>query len=150
MTSFSTLLGILTAFYTKPRFTRIIYAICIKRKFLPKKWLFQCFYLIIICWGRKPKNTFFFRTIFLFSKIALTTHFYVFILILREFFFFSQNDINYPLFSVFKRINISSKKPYLFLVQKKEIYAITRKKFLFTEKVDFSMIFCLFHCFHKK
>ena len=65
-------------------------------------------------------------------------------------FFFSQNGINYPLFSVFKRINISSKKPYLFLVQKKEVYAITRKKFLFTEKVDFSMIFCLFHCFHKK
>ena len=64
--------------------------------------------------------------------------------------FFSQNGINYPLFSVFKRINISSKKPCLLLVQKKEIYAITRKKFLFTEKVDFSMIFCLFHCFHKK
>ena len=64
--------------------------------------------------------------------------------------FFSENGINYPLFSVFKRINISSKKPYLFLVQNKEMYAITRKKFLFTEKVDFSMIFCLFHCFHKK
>ena len=35
------------------------------------------------------------------------------------------------------------------LVQKKGIYAISRKKFLFTEKVNFLMIFCLFHCFHQ-
>ena len=32
---------------------------------------------------------------------------------------------------------------------KKGIYAISRKKFLFTEKVNFLMIFCLFHCFHQ-
>ena len=37
-----------------------------------------------------------------------------------------------------------------YLVQKKEIYAISRKKFFFTEKVSFSMISCLFHCLHKK
>ena len=64
-------------------------------------------------------------------------------------FFFSKNCINYPLFSVCRKINISSKKYRLFLVKKKGIYAITRKKFLFTKKVDFSMIFCLFHSFHK-
>ena len=69
---------------------------------------------------------------------------------LLQFIFFSQNCINYPLFSIFKRINISSKKNHLFFsVKKKGLYAITRKKFLFIEKVNFSMIFCLFHCFHK-
>ena len=42
------------------------------------------------------------------------------------------------------------RKTIFFLVQKKRIYAISLKKFLFTEKVNFSLIFCLFHCFNKK
>ena len=70
---------------------------------------------------------------------------------LLQFIFFSQNCINYPLFSVFRSNNFLSKKDHLFfLVKKKGIYAISRTKFLFTGKVDFSMIFFLFHCFHKK
>ena len=36
------------------------------------------------------------------------------------------------------------------LVQKIGIYAISRKKFLFTEKVIFLMIFSLFHSFHQR
>ena len=36
------------------------------------------------------------------------------------------------------------------LVQKEGIYEISRKKFLFTGKENFSMIFCLFYCFHQK
>ena len=68
-----------------------------------------------------------------------------------QFIFFSQNCLNYPVSSVFCRINILSKKNAIFiLVQKKGIYAISRKKSLFTEKVNFSMIFFLFHCFDKK
>ena len=63
-------------------------------------------------------------------------------------FFFSQNCINYPVSSVSWRINFLSKKDIFILVKKKGIYAILRKKFLFTE-VNFLMIFCLFHCFHQ-
>ena len=62
-----------------------------------------------------------------------------------QFIFFSQNCLNYPVFSVSWRINILSKKDH----QKKGIYAISRKKFLFTENVNFLMIFSLFHCFHQ-
>ena len=41
------------------------------------------------------------------------------------------------------------RKTIFILVQKKGIYAISRKNFLFTEKVNVLMIFCLFHCFHQ-
>ena len=71
--------------------------------------------------------------------------------ILLQFIFFSQNCINYTLSSVFRIINILSKKDHLFLAQKKRnICHLTKKKLLFTEKVNFSMIFCLFHCFRRK
>ena len=66
-----------------------------------------------------------------------------------QFNFFSQNCINYPVSSVSWRINIFSKKDHLYFSSEKKIYAISRKKFLFTEKVNFLMIFCLFHCFHQ-
>ena len=63
--------------------------------------------------------------------------------------FFSQNCINYPVSSVSWRINILSKKDHLyFSSEKKNICNFTKKKF-FTEKVNFLMIFCLFHCFHQ-
>ena len=80
---------------------------------------------------------------------------------LLQFIFFSQNCINYTVSSVSWRINIFSfpvflrelisylRKTIFILVQKKGIYAISRKKFLFTEKVIFLMIFCLFHCCHQ-
>ena len=61
-------------------------------------------------------------------------------------FFFSHSCINYPVSSVPWRINMPSKKDNL---QKKGICAFSRKKFLFTEKVNFLRIFCLFHCFHQ-
>ena len=41
------------------------------------------------------------------------------------------------------------RKIIFILVQKKGIYAISRKNFLFTEKINFLMIFSLFHCFHQ-
>ena len=41
------------------------------------------------------------------------------------------------------------RKTIFILIQKKGIYAISRKKLLFTEKVNFLMIFCLFHSFHQ-
>ena len=63
-----------------------------------------------------------------------------------QFIFFSQNCINYPVSSVSWRINILSEKDHFYFSSQK--YAISRKKF-FTEKVNFLMIFCLFHCFHQ-
>ena len=39
------------------------------------------------------------------------------------------------------------RKTIFILVQKKGIYVISRKKILFTEKVNFLSIFCLFHFF---
>ena len=66
-----------------------------------------------------------------------------------QFNFFSPNCINYPVSSVSLRINILSKKDHLYFSSEKNIYAISRKKFLFTKKVIFLMILCLFHCFHQ-
>ena len=40
----------------KTIFTSIIYAIWIKKEILPKKWLFQVFFRIFICFWRKPKK----------------------------------------------------------------------------------------------
>ena len=103
------------------------------------------------------------KYIFLLEKVFLSVFsFYIHVLIenegkckkyinfLWQFIFFSQNCINYPLSSVSWRINIFSKKTIFILVKKKGIYAISRKKFLFTEKVNFSKIFCLLNCFHQK
>ena len=67
----------------------------------------------------------------------------------RQFIFFSQNCINYLVSIVSWRISILSKKDHLNFSSKKGIYAISRLKFLFTEKVNFLMIFCLFHCFYQ-
>ena len=67
-----------------------------------------------------------------------------------HFIFFSQNCINYPVSSVSWRINILSKKEHLYFnSEKRNIWNLTKKKFLFSEKVNFLMIFCLFHCFHE-
>ena len=49
-------IGVLAAFYLKPPFTSVIYAIWIKKKILPKKWLFQGFFHIFICWWKKTKK----------------------------------------------------------------------------------------------
>ena len=68
---------------------------------------------------------------------------------LLQFNFFSQKCINYPLSSNFRRINNLSKKDLYFISEKKENKEFDEKKFLFTEKVNFLMIFCLFHCFHQ-
>ena len=95
-----------------------------------RRRIFQCFFFTLPCfdwkWRKKARNilTFYCNS-----------------------FFFSQNGIIYLLFSVFKRINISSKKPYLFLVQKKEIYAITRKKVPFHRKSRFFDDFLLISLF---
>ena len=62
----------------------------------------------------------------------------IYINFLLQFIFFFQNCINYPFSSVFKRINILSKKDHLFLVQKKGVYAISRKKnFCSPKKLNF-------------
>ena len=66
-----------------------------------------------------------------------------------QFILFSQNCINFPVSSVFGELTSYLRKTIVILVQKKGIYAISRKKFLFIEKVNFLMIFCFFHCFHQ-
>ena len=90
---------------------------------------FSYFHLLV---EENQKNTFFISTIFFYSKIAQISYFYVFILIFRQYIYFSLQP-----------------KTIFILVQKKEIYAISRKKFLFTEKVNFFIIFCSFNCFHQ-
>ena len=40
----------------KTPFTSVIYVIWIKMKILPKKWLFQGFFHIFICWSKKTKK----------------------------------------------------------------------------------------------
>ena len=67
-----------------------------------------------------------------------------------EFIFFSQNCINYPVSSVSWRIIILSKRYHLYFIQKKRNICNFTKIFLFTENVNFLMIFCLFNCFHQK
>ena len=42
------------------------------------------------------------------------------------------------------------RKTIIFYLRRKEYMPFHEKKLLFTGKVDFLMIFCLFHCFHKK
>ena len=95
-----------------------------------RKRIFQCFFLSFPCfewkWRKKQQIYYFFMAIY---------------------FFFSQNCINYPVSSVSWRINILSKKDHLYFNWEKWIYAISRKKFLFTEKVNFLMIFLLISLF---
>ena len=89
----------------KTLFKSIIYAIWIKKKFLPKKWLFQGFFHIFICWLKKEqKNTFLISTIFFFSKIAEIIYFYAFILILRQYIYFSLKPHKWPFFQCFSEI----------------------------------------------
>ena len=65
--------------------------------------------------------------------------------------FFSLKIASIILFPAFLgELTSYLRKTIFILVQKKGIYAISRKKFLFTEKVNFSKIFFLFHCFHQK
>ena len=95
------------------------------------KRVFQCFSFISMFWMKIERK----------SKKYIN--------ISWQFIFFSQNCINYPVSSVSCRINILSKKDHLYFSWGKGIYAISRKKFLFTKKVNFLMIFCLFYCFHQ-
>ena len=67
-----------------------------------------------------------------------------------QFKFFSQNCLIIPFPAFLWELTSYLRKNIFILVQKKGIYAISRKKILFTEKVNFLMIFCLFHCFHTK
>ena len=102
------------------------------------------------------KNIYFFKKIFF---LCFSFHFHVlnenegkskkYNNILWQFIFFSQNSINYLASIVSWRINILSKKDHLYFTSEKGIYAISRIKFLFIQKVNFLMIFCLFHCFHQ-
>ena len=105
MTCFSTFLGKLTAFYTKPPFTSIIYAIWIKKKFCLKSDFFNVFfsyfYLLV---EESQKNTFFISTIFSFSKIAQITYSYACILILRQYIYFSLKPHKRPFFQCFLKI----------------------------------------------
>ena len=55
--------------------------------------------------------------------------------------------IPFPAF--LKELTFYLRKTIFILVEKIGIYAILRKKFLFTKKVNFLMIYCLYHCFHQ-
>ena len=74
----------------------------------------------------------------------------IYINFLLQFIFFFQNCINYPFSSVFKRINILSKKDHLFLVQKKGVYAISRKKTSVHQKSEIFDDFLLISLFSSK
>ena len=128
---------------------------------------FSRFFTIFICWWKKTKKIhspslqkIFFLKLHKLPTFMLLSLFHVlnenegkskkYINFSWQFIFFSQNCINYPVSSASWRINILSKKDHLyFSSEKRNIYAISRKKFLFTEKVNFFMIFCIFHCFHQ-
>ena len=127
MTCFYTFLGVLKSFERKPVFTCIIYAIWIKKKILPKNWLFQGFFHIFICWKKTKKNTFFIWTIFFFSKIAQITYFYAFIVILRQYIYFSLKPHTWPFFNVFRRFTTFKGKPSLL---RKKIWFYTKSHFL--------------------
>ena len=72
---------------------------------------FSYFHLLV---EENQKNTFFFSTIFFFSKIAQITYFYGFILILRQYIYFVlQNRINDPFFNFFRRFTTFKGKPSL-------------------------------------
>ena len=95
---------------------------------------YSYFHLLV---EENQKNTFFFSTIFFFSKIAQITYFYAFILILRQYIYFSLNPHKWPFFSmVYRRFTTFKRKPYLL-----------RKKYDFTPKVTFLIIFYWFQCF---
>ena len=66
-----------------------------------------------------------------------------------QFIFFSQNCINYPVPAFLGELTSYVRKTIFILVQKKGIYAISRKKYFFTEKLNFLMYFCLFFCFYQ-
>ena len=97
-----------------------------------RKRIFECFFPFISMFWMKMKEK---------ARNILTFH--------DNSFFFSQNCINYPVSSVCGELTSYLRKIIFILVQKKGKYAISRKKFLFIEKVIFLMIFCLFHCFHQ-
>ena len=76
-----------------------------KEKILPKKWLFQGFFHIFhLLVEENQKNTFFNSTIFFFPKIAQITFFYAFILILRQYIYFSLKPHKWPFFQCFSEI----------------------------------------------
>ena len=80
----------------------IIYAIWIKKKILPKKWLFESFFHIFICWWKKTKKIHSLsRQYIYFSKIPQITYFYAFILILRQYIYFSLKPHKWPFFQCF-------------------------------------------------
>ena len=101
MTCFSTFLEILTLFYTKTRFTSIGYAICIKTKFRPKKWLFQCFCLIFICWWKKTKKYIYFLRQYFFSLKFHKLHIFMFLSLFYDNIFSSLKLHNWLFFSMY-------------------------------------------------
>ena len=64
-------------------------------------------------------------------------------------FFLSKLHKLFPFQRFLSELTSYLRKTIFILVQKKGMYSISRKKFLFTVKVNFLMIFCLFHCFHQ-
>ena len=104
MTLFSTFLGILTAFYSKPPFTSIIYAIWINKKILPKKWLFQCFFLIFIFLAEKNTNIHSFSRHYFFSLKLHKLHIFMLLSLFYDNFFFLENCIDDPFSQCFSEI----------------------------------------------
>ena len=99
----------------KTPFTSIIYAIWIKKKILPKKWLFEVFFHIFICWWKKTKKIHFLSRQYFFSlKITKITYFYPFILNLRQYIYFSLKPHKWPSFQCFFGDLLLLKENHLF------------------------------------
>ena len=132
MTCFSTFLWVLTAFKTKPPFTSILYAIWIKKKILPKKLLLQGFFLIFICCWKKTKKIHSLSQQYFFSlKLHKLSIFML--LFTTIYIYFSLKPHKWPFFQSF----------YYF----KGKPSLLRKKYDFTPKLTFLIIFYWFQWF---
>ena len=131
MTCFSTFLGVLTAFKTKSPFTSVIYAISIKKKILPKKAFFKLFLIFSFVGGRIKKIHSLFPQYF----FSLKLHKLPIFMLLRQYIY----RINEQFFNVFRRFTTFKGKP-----------SLLRKKYDFTPKVTYLIIFYWFQCFDKK
>ena len=98
---------------------------------------FSYFHLLV---EENQKNTFFHSTIFFFCEIAQITYFYAFILILRQYIYFSLKPHKWPFFQCFFQRFITFKgKP-----------SLLRKKIWFYTKIHFFNNFLLISMFWLK
>ena len=80
-----------------------------------KSDFFKVFFIFSFVGGRKPKKyILYLDNIFFFSKIAQITYFYGFILILRQYIYFSLKPLKWPFFQCFFGDLLLLKENHLF------------------------------------